>query len=124
MPSQKVHCAISKKRTGKKFEDLHNWIDEHHKEMGVNHRTVRHSFNLKDKYYVKKEWGQEGVVEWLFHIALDNLETSFKEGRKTHDPDKNPNFFRIATDLETRYIYFDCDRKYRKELIKVFKKIK
>ncbi|UCH70567.1 MAG: hypothetical protein JSV29_00870, partial [Candidatus Bathyarchaeota archaeon] len=38
------------------------------------------------------KWGEKGVIEWLFHIALDNLATaftmskkSFSYGRKTYN---------------------------------------
>ena len=82
----KVHCAISKERTGFDFKSLHEWIDKDCKKHGVNHRRVNHAYNLKDantikKYWDKKKgdgWGDKAIQEWLFHIALDNLDTAFK----------------------------------------------
>lgn len=90
MPGLKTHCAISKKRTGYSFSDLHKWIDESSKQYGYNHRRVRHSFNKKEAEQIKKYWdnkkgkgwGQKAVIEWLFHIALDNLDTAFRWSKK------------------------------------------
>ena len=79
MPSLWVHCAISRERTGDNYKELHEWIDAPHKEKGINHRTERHSFNLKERNFIKKTWGDKAVTEWLFHIAIDNLETAFIE---------------------------------------------
>jgi hypothetical protein len=86
MPRLEVHCAISKKRTGFGFEDLHRWIDNGAKTMGIDHRRKRHHFNLEDQKTIKDHWdktkgegrGERAVVEWLFHIALDNLQTAHK----------------------------------------------
>jgi hypothetical protein len=86
MPSVKKHCAISEKRTGYAFGRLHEWIDGHAEELGIDHRKRRHYFNRKDQKEIKdywdmkkgEGWGEKAVVEWLFHIALDNLETAYK----------------------------------------------
>ena len=85
MPSLRVHCAISKQRTGFEFAELHRWIDEGARTMGVSHRRKRHYFNVEDQRIIKDYWKKMGndraekaVVEWLFHIALDNLETAYK----------------------------------------------
>jgi hypothetical protein len=60
MVSFKEHCRISEWRTGKRFEELHRWIDEPQKEMGKKHRQKRHS--LSDIEEVRKRWGDEGVI--------------------------------------------------------------
>lgn len=86
MPSGKKHCAISRKRTGYGFGELHEWIDKNAVNMGVDHRKERHYFNLEDQKTIKdywdrmkgEGWGEKAIVEWLFHIALDNLETAYK----------------------------------------------
>ena len=73
MPSCWKHCAMSKKRTGKNYKALHEWVDS---KKGVNHRVVKHFFTIKLKNYVSKNFGgPEAVSEWLFHIAMDNLDT-------------------------------------------------
>ncbi len=82
----KTHCAMSVDRTGFDFNSLHQWIDKSQKQKGVNHRNQRHHFNIKDKETIKKfwdkkkgkGWGEKALQEWLFHIALDNLNTAFK----------------------------------------------
>lgn len=97
MPSVKKHSAISKKRTGYGFGKLHEWIDKGAKDIGVDHRKERHYFNLKDQRTIKdhwderkgKGWGEKAVVEWLFHIALDNLETAYKYSLKESSYGRN-----------------------------------
>ncbi len=49
MPSLRVHCAISKKRTGNSFEELHKWIDELRRELEAGHRRKRHYLNKRDR---------------------------------------------------------------------------
>ena len=85
MPSFRTHCAISKKRTGNGFAELHRWIDKPTTRLGYDHRIERHHFNEADKNTIKRYWdskrkglGEKAVIEWLFHIALDNLVTVFK----------------------------------------------
>lgn len=86
MPKVTRHAAISKERTGYGFLELHSWIDEGAEDIGVDHRKERHYFNLKDKEAIEGYWGRargpgwgsKAVIEWLFHIALDNLETAYK----------------------------------------------
>ncbi len=112
MPSLKVHCAISRERTKGKdnFKKLHQWIDEPAKEKGINHRTERHSFNLNEKYFIQSRWGKKAVVEWLFHIAIDNLETAFKEANRAYRGNNAYNFFKFGLIPESRFIFFDFDR--------------
>jgi hypothetical protein len=79
MPDTQTHCKISKERIKTKdFKELHEWMDESQKYFGENHRTERHTLNDVYLNYVKEKWGNEGVIEWLFHIAIDNLETANK----------------------------------------------
>ncbi len=79
MPSLKVHCDISEKRTkGNSYRELHEWMDEASKYIGCDHRLERHFYTEEYKNYITKRWGPKAVVEWLFHIAIDNLETANK----------------------------------------------
>ena len=81
MPDVETHCKISKARTqgGKDFRELHEWIDEPQKHFGVDHRLERHSLNSVYKKFVEENFGgKRAVIEWLFHIAIDNLETANK----------------------------------------------
>jgi hypothetical protein len=83
MPSVKTHCAISLKRTGIDFAELHRWIDEPTGRLGSEHRIRRHHYNEKEKNLIKGYWdakrgglGEKAVIEWLFHMAIDNLATA------------------------------------------------
>lgn len=77
MPSNQVHCAISKKRTGKTYKELHQWIDNNTDDKSVSHRSKNHFYSneLREEVF-RRFGGAEAVSEWLFHIALDNLDTS------------------------------------------------
>lgn len=76
MVSFEEHCMISELRTGKRYEDLHRWMDEFHKDMGVNHREKRH--NLDDIEEVRKRWGDNAVIEFLVHVMVDYKDTTRK----------------------------------------------
>ena len=117
MPRFKIHCAISKKRTGNDFGELHKWIDQPSKSLGVNHRRRRHSYNKKDKNTIMEYWnskgkglGEKAVIEWLFHIALDNLDTAFKMSKKSFSyAEKTYNLIEFGLS-ESGYIHcsFKC----------------
>ena len=114
MPGVKKHCAISEKRTGYAFGKLHEWIDEDAEELGVDHRKKRHYFNRKDQkqiedYWDAKKgegWGEKAVVEWLFHIALDNLETAYKFSLR--DSSYGRNTYNCVEVAFNRNGYIDC----------------
>ncbi len=71
-----VHRILSKQRTGKDYAELHTWIEGDSK--GVGHRAERHHYSTKLRKEIFEKYGAEGVGEWLFHIALDNLNTLSK----------------------------------------------
>ncbi|MEK6942493.1 MAG: hypothetical protein AABX00_00320 [Nanoarchaeota archaeon] len=75
---------VSECRTGQTFQELHQWIDEPRKWLKYNHRIERHSYTKDYEDYIKEKWGGKAVIEWLFHIALDNLETAHKFAIKTY----------------------------------------
>jgi len=118
MPSVKIHCAISNKRTGKKYEELHKWIDENKEHKSVNHRKKNHHYTTKMKNYVSKTFGgAEAVSEWLFHIALDNLSTCFKNDSKYLKNERN--FYKIGFEGKwVNYIEGKLDEKKMKEEFK------
>ncbi len=116
MPKLSTHCAISKDRTGYSFEELHEWIDSPAAELGYEHRVVRHSYNSAEekqiiKFWDRKKgrgWGEKAVVEWLFHIAIDNMSTAFKKSYKAYGK-KAYNYFEFGLS-STNYIYQDFKR--------------
>jgi hypothetical protein len=127
MPSVKVHCAISQKRTGNDFAELHRWIDKPKAELGYDHRIERHTFNEKDKNYIKEYWdakgeglGEKAVIEWLFHIAIDNLDPAFKMSKKSFSyGDKTYNLMEFGLS-ESGYIHCNFYRKDEDELRFIF----
>ncbi|MBW2995316.1 hypothetical protein KY312_03110, partial [Candidatus Woesearchaeota archaeon] len=102
-------------------KELHKWIDEPSKYKGINHRSERHYFNLKDKNYIKKKWGDKAVVEWLFHIAVDNLETAFKSANKAYRGKNAYNFFKFGLIPNSKFIYLDFERLDEDKLKDKFK---
>ena len=124
MPSLKVHCAISKLRTDFNFKELHEWVDAPSKSLGMNHRIERHSYNLDDENQIKnywnnqkgEGWGEKAVVEWLFHIALDNLDTAFKRAKKGYRKGNIYNFFKFGLMPDSKFIFIDFDKLSREEL--------
>ena len=106
MPSLKVHCAISKKRTGRTYEKLHRWIDEDKDDCGVNHRSKNHVYTAQTKEEVAKFGGREAVEEWLFNIALDSLHTYYKNRRDFTKEDENFMRFGFA---KSGYIFYEGD---------------
>jgi hypothetical protein len=110
MPSFKTHCAISKKRTGNSFAELHRWIDEPTKSLGYEHRMERHYLNDDDKNTIKRRWGEKAVIEWLFHMALDNLVTAFKMSSKSFSyGSKTYNLMQFGLN-KSGYIHCDFEK--------------
>jgi hypothetical protein len=116
MSNLNIHCALSKKRTGFDFKELHQWIDKPQTELGVDHRIERHAYNREDEQKIidfwtmkkGKIWADKAVVEWLFHIAIDNLETAIKKS-KTNDRRRFFNLFKIGI-CDTGYVYVDMHK--------------
>jgi len=104
MPNGNIHREISRCRTGNDFAELHKWIDYPTKTLGVNHRKINHAFTIEKANMIKEYWNKKGkgmgdkaVVEWLFHIAIDNLDTAYKTSFKAYGH-KTFNHFEIDFD--------------------------
>jgi len=129
MPSFRTHCAISKKRTGYDFAELHRWIDTPRAliRLGADHRIKRHYFNEEDKNTIKEHWdakgeglGEKAVIEWLFHIALDNLVTAFKMSSQSFSyGDRTYNLMRFGLS-KSGYIHCDFKRVDERDLDFIF----
>jgi hypothetical protein len=118
MPSLKHHCIISIKRTDKDYRDLHEWIDENKDDKSVDHRSKNHYYTreLRDFVY-EKFGGNEAVGEWLFHIALDNLDTSVLNDWKFGKI--GTNFYKFGF-IENGFIYYKEDELTEEELEEEF----
>ncbi|MFW9881497.1 MAG: hypothetical protein ACFFG0_51185 [Candidatus Thorarchaeota archaeon] len=121
MPELRAHCKISRDRTSEEFEDLHRWIDNppEAKILGVNHRIKRHAYKVEDEEYIKNIWGEKGVIEWLFHVAIDNIHTAYKLAKKYYGV-KAFNFIQIGINPDTNFIYVDHDRVSKRDLSDIF----
>jgi hypothetical protein len=127
MPSFRTHCAISKKRTGNDFAELHRWIDEPTIRLGYDHRMESHYFNEDDKNTIKRYWdakrdglGEKAVIEWLFHIALDNLATAFRMSNKSFSyGHKTYNLMQFGLS-KSGYIHCDFERVDERDLHFIF----
>lgn len=118
MPNIQAHCAISKQRTGCSFKELHEWIDNppQAKLLGADHRIERHAYNKSDMEYIKRYWdqrkghgwGDKAVIEWLFHIAIDNISTAFKIS-KNHYGENTYNIISIMIE-NSGFININFDR--------------
>ncbi|MDD4083274.1 MAG: hypothetical protein PHD05_07840, partial [Sphaerochaetaceae bacterium] len=104
------------------------WIDEDGDHLGINRRTKRHAYNTKEEKQIKdywdkkkgKGWGDKAVVEWLFHIAMDNLETAFKRSKKGYRKNNIYNFFKVGMLPDSKYLFCDFDRLSEEELEEEF----
>ncbi len=123
MPDFKTHCAISLKRTGDDFAELHKWIDDSHalEELGPDHRIIRHCLKEEDKDMIKRKWGEKAVIEWLFHIVLDNLATAFKMSKKRFSYGrKTYNLYRFGMH-KSGYIHCDFDTVNESKFKSIFR---
>ena len=75
MPPLEVHLKNSKERTGKEYEELHRWIDDDKAKSAEIHDISKIPENIR---YVREEWGEEGVKEFVLHIKED-MEHRMKE---------------------------------------------
>ena len=67
MPSIEKHSAISLKRTGKSYTEIHEWIDE------AFYKDERHDVTkIPDNFQMFKEkYGEEAAREYVQHLADD-----------------------------------------------------
>jgi hypothetical protein len=118
MPSVEEHCAISKQRTGCEFRKLHIWIDEPAKFLGINHRIERHADTEAYRLFIASQFGEKAVIEWLFHIAIDNLQTAYKASNDIYG-ERTFNYYQFAL-AKGDAIFFDCGKLTEIDLLKKF----
>ncbi len=120
MPSVEEHCRISLDRTKGKndYRALHEWMDEPQKFLGINHRIERHVDSEAYREFIKFKWGEKAIVEWLFHIAIDNIVTAFKTSNQIYHT--SYNYYRIAL-LYRGEIVVGFEKHTETELIRRFR---
>lgn len=72
MPPYEKHLETSVNRTGNDYQAMHDWLDNN---PDKNIKTERHNLDIlpENIEYVRSNWGDEAVVEYLQHIAEDLL---------------------------------------------------
>ncbi|MGB8720993.1 MAG: hypothetical protein WCD46_16925 [Desulfobacterales bacterium] len=67
MPSIEKHVAISKQRTGKIYQQVHEWIDD------PQHKEDRHDITrvLEFSRMFQEKYGEEAAREYVQHLADD-----------------------------------------------------
>jgi uncharacterized protein len=81
MPPYNMHLETSIKRTGKNYQAMHDWLDNHPQMKAERHDLDKLPKNIE---FVKTSWGGEAVKEYLQHIvedaAMPDIETLQKSG--------------------------------------------
>lgn len=68
----------SRKRTGKTYQELHEWMDTW-KDNYVDAKAKHNILNMPANFvYAKKKWGNEGSLEFLHHLKDDT--ENYKRG--------------------------------------------
>jgi len=70
MPAHEEHCLDSLKKYGKRFDELHRWMDEPWEVLGKKHRMYRHD-PYTTPQEAKKIFGEYADHACLDHIRLD-----------------------------------------------------
>ena len=90
-------------------------------------RRKRHYFNEGDKNRIRSYWdtkreglGEKAVIEWLFHIALDNLDTAFRMSKKSFSyGHKTYNLMHFGMS-KSGYIHCEFERVAERDLQVIF----
>ena len=85
MPPYHKHLETSTKRTGKSYQQMHGWLDNHPQMKAGRHSLDKLSENIK---FVKTSWGDEAVNEYLEHIVEDTAMQDIEVLEKSGCPDE------------------------------------
>ena len=88
MPSHEEHCKDSLKRYGKRFDELHRWLDEPTTMLANGHRIYRHD-PVSTPPIANKLFGKLADQAYIDHIRLDRLEKKRLEKEKPKKPKKS-----------------------------------
>jgi integrase len=110
MPSHEEHCQDSLERYGKRFDDLHHWLDEPSTLLGKGHRVHRHDL-VETPKQAKELFGEFADQACLDHIRLDRLEErrlkrerSKKQNHERKDASKKAKFHKVSMkEIVTEY---------------------
>lgn len=80
MPYHETHCQDSLRKYGKRFDDLHYWMDEPGNILGKKHRMFRHDPETTPQE-AKRLFGEFADHACLDHIRLDEMYSDEIKGR-------------------------------------------
>ena len=85
MPPYNKHLETSTKRTGKSYQQMHDWLDNHPQMKAERHSLDKLAENIE---FVKTSWGEEAVKEYLQHIVEDSAMQDIEALQKAGCPDE------------------------------------
>jgi hypothetical protein len=63
------HCEETRRKLGRPWNEVHQWLDELQPSLGPEHRKVRH--NVSGVVHVIETWGFEAGAAACLHIYRD-----------------------------------------------------
>lgn len=118
MPNHEEHCQDSYRKNGKRYDDVHTWMDAPSQVMGGSHRAQRH-----DPYRTPNEarsiFGEGADHACLDHILLDARE-SLESKTEEEQIDSNINYEDLdPTSQSNRLIFpYNILNKYKVSYIR------
>jgi len=85
MPTHEKHCQDSLRKYGKRFDELHRWMDEPWEMLGSEHRMYRHN-PLTTPREARKLFGEYADHACLDHIKLDYPELPHRQSKFIQQP--------------------------------------
>ncbi len=111
MPPYNKHLETSTKRTGKSYQQMHDWLDNHPQMKAERHSLDKLFENIE---FVKTSWGDEAVKEYLQHIvedaAMQDIEAIGKAGCPDEAVSHSIEVARKALEISSR-VNIPVDRK-------------
>jgi uncharacterized protein len=111
MPPYHKHLETSTKRTGKDYQAMHDWLDNHPQMKTERHSPDKLPENIA---FVRASWGNEAVVEYLQHIvedvAMQDIEILKKSGVPDEALSHSVEVARKALEISSR-VRIPLDRK-------------
>lgn len=111
MPPYNKHLETSTKRTGKSYQQMHDWLDNHPQMKAERHSLDKLFENIE---FVKTSWGDEAVKEYLQHIvedaAMQDIEVLQKAGCPDEAVSHSIEVARKALEISSR-VNIPVDRK-------------
>jgi len=113
MPPFKEHLITSYKRTGNEYFQMHDWLDN---DPDKQVKAQRHSLDIlhQNIEYVRNNWGEGAVSEFLLHVvedlAMKDIEALRTAGCPQEAIEHSVEVARKALEISSR-IKIDVDRK-------------